>query len=216
MDGRDDPRDARRARRPELGDGRDDAGAAAHLPRDGEGRPAAGVGRPHPSALPARRTSRRSSPASSSRWPRASRRSARSASWSASARCWRSSSSRSASSSCGARGPICRGRSGCRWCRCCRCCRRSSLRADAGPAVDHLGAADHLDGDRGRGLLRLRLSPQPASERERQVRPDGAMSIGRRPVLLREPRVRSSRIQHEDTKFSKTTRRRIRFVQREG
>ena len=49
--GREGARDGRRARRPELGDGRDDAGAAADLPRDVEGRPAAGWAGAHPPAL---------------------------------------------------------------------------------------------------------------------------------------------------------------------
>ena len=69
------------------------------------------------------------------------------------------------------------------------------LRADAEPAVEHLGAADDLDGDRGRGLLRVRLSAQPASERERRVR-------RRRHEERRgeDGLMRSSRIQHEGTK----------------
>ena len=45
-------RDGRRARRAELGDGRDDAGAAADLPRDVAGRAAARVGGTRPPALP--------------------------------------------------------------------------------------------------------------------------------------------------------------------
>ena len=64
-------RDGRRPRRAELGDGGDDAGAAADLPVDVQGRPAAGVGRRASTRAFTRRTSRRWSPAPSWRWPRA-------------------------------------------------------------------------------------------------------------------------------------------------
>ena len=47
-----DARQDRHRRRPDVDDGGADAGAAAHLHGDGAGRPAAGVGRPHPPALP--------------------------------------------------------------------------------------------------------------------------------------------------------------------
>ena len=50
--GRQGARDGRRAGRAELGHARDDAGAAADLHGDGEGRPAAGVGVARPPALP--------------------------------------------------------------------------------------------------------------------------------------------------------------------
>ena len=46
-----------------------------------------------------------------------------------------------------------------------------ALRADAGPAVGDLGAADHLDGDRRRGLFRLRVPAEPAAIRTRLIRP---------------------------------------------
>ena len=61
--GREDPGHRRRACRPELGDGRHDARAAADLPGDVEGRPDAGVGRAKSTRDSIRRTSRRSSPA---------------------------------------------------------------------------------------------------------------------------------------------------------
>ena len=64
-------RDRRRAGGPELCHARDDAGPAAHLPGDGARRSAAGVGGAHSSRATTRRTSPRSSPASSWRSPRA-------------------------------------------------------------------------------------------------------------------------------------------------
>ena len=172
-------RDRRRAGRAQLGDGGDDARAAADLPGDVEGRPAAGVGGTRPPALPhaahlddrdrRRRRARRGPDADRhARDPRQHRH----------ADGVRDRLDRR-SSCCAGRGPICRDRSACRGCRCCRCCRRWSPDADARPAARDVGAADHLDGRWDRVLLRLRL---PAAVELRGLRPiaayaDSAISV---------------------------------------
>ena len=114
-----------------------------------------------------RSTARRTSPPSSPAWwwpsARPSSTTTRRTTSRTSGPCSRSWSSASACSPCASRTRTGRGPSACRWCGWWRPLGAAGVPLrDDGPAARGLDPLRHLDGDRHRLLLRLRLSPQPA------------------------------------------------------
>ncbi len=201
------PGQARRDRRPHLGDPRDAARPAAHLLRHGARRPAAAALRQGAPALPhaVRRTIVTGVGGAGRRRPVPDRDC--SASWSRSARCSRSSSCARACSCCATRGPTCRARSACRRVPFVPIAGALSCgyRLMVAPAARHLGAPARLDGARLRHLRVLRfpaqhaaqgrpLSLRVAADSARRVPGQGACRAGRREPSMRARTRRPCRV----------------------